>query len=59
MHGDGAIDEADSVLIDEARTPLILSRRVDSPEEEQLYRQALDWAGQLIAGADFVVDRVN
>ena len=53
------VDEADSVLIDEARTPLIISRRVDSPEEEQLYRQAVDWAGQLTAGTDFVVDRAR
>ena len=53
------VDEADSVLIDEARTPLVISRQVHSPEEEQLYRQALDWAGQLTAGADFVVDRAR
>ena len=53
------VDEADSVLLDEARTPLVISRRIDSPEEEQLYRQAMDWAGQLTPGADFVVDRAR
>ena len=53
------VDEADSVLIDEARTPLILSRRVDSPEEEQLFRQAMDWAWRLTPGADFVLDRAR
>ncbi len=35
------VDEADSVLIDEARTPLILSAPVDAAKEEQVYRDAL------------------
>jgi preprotein translocase subunit SecA len=51
------VDEADSVLIDEARTPLILSRTVRSPELEQTCRQALSLAGQLKEGREFVVDR--
>ena len=36
------VDEADSVLVDEARTPLILSAAQDAGEEEELYKQALD-----------------
>ena len=41
------VDEADSVLIDEARTPLILSSSVDAAKEEAVYRQALDLARSL------------
>ena len=41
------VDEADSVLIDEARTPLILSSKGDSTREEEVYRQALEVARQL------------
>jgi preprotein translocase subunit SecA len=41
------VDEADSVLIDEARTPLILSTQVNQAQEEQMYRQALVLAKQL------------
>ena len=44
------VDEADSVLIDEARTPLILSAQASQTQEEQMYRQALELAGQLDAG---------
>jgi preprotein translocase subunit SecA len=51
------VDEADSVLIDEARTPLILSRTVQSPELEQACRQALSLAGQLVEGREFAVDQ--
>jgi preprotein translocase subunit SecA len=44
------VDEADSVLVDEARTPLILSGMSDDTGEEALHRKALDIAAQL--GAD-------
>ncbi|MFT5701252.1 MAG: preprotein translocase subunit SecA [Desulforhopalus sp.] len=50
------IDEADSVLIDEARTPLILSREVASPEEEKTYIAALDLATLLEVDSDFDVN---
>ncbi|BBO70916.1 hypothetical protein DSCA_48460 [Desulfosarcina alkanivorans] len=50
------VDEADSVLIDEARTPLILTRAVDSTDEHAVYRQALASARQLEAGRDFFID---
>jgi preprotein translocase subunit SecA len=50
------VDEADSVLIDEARTPLILTRNVDSAAEHAVYRQALKMAQALENGRDFFLD---
>ena len=49
------IDEADSILIDEARTPLIISQ----PEEESVrdYQFFARLARQLQEGADYNVDR--
>ncbi|MBL8368815.1 MAG: preprotein translocase subunit SecA [Candidatus Accumulibacter sp.] len=41
------VDEADSVLIDEARTPLIISSDVDDPNGRALYEQALALAASL------------
>ena len=41
------VDEADSVLIDEARTPLILSAQGSHSQEEELHRNALALARQL------------
>lgn len=48
------VDEADSVLVDEARTPLILSAEADHTQEEAVHRQALDLAQQL-SDVDFEV----
>lgn len=50
------VDEADSVLIDEARTPLILTRSIDSTAEHTAYRQALELAKQLKKGIDFFIE---
>jgi preprotein translocase subunit SecA len=41
------VDEADSVLVDEARTPLILSGGSDRGGAEKLHRDALEIAGSL------------
>jgi preprotein translocase subunit SecA len=50
------VDEADSVLIDEARTPLILSGMPDEAENDTgLYETALDFARRLLPGEDFQV----
>ncbi len=49
------VDEADSVLIDEARTPLIISKEGDGFDEERLYRQALALAKELQRSADFTL----
>ena len=46
------VDEADSVLVDEARTPLILSAQGRHSQEEALHRDALGLAQQL-AERDF------
>jgi preprotein translocase subunit SecA len=43
------VDEADSVLIDEARTPLIISAEHDDPNGRALYEQALGLAAALEA----------
>jgi preprotein translocase subunit SecA len=47
------VDEADSVLIDEARTPLIISAESDGSDAQSLYPPALRIAGNLIQGEDF------
>jgi preprotein translocase subunit SecA len=49
------IDEADSVLVDEAKTPLILSGGDDEPDAG-LYHLALEFARQLQAGIDYEID---
>jgi preprotein translocase subunit SecA len=51
------VDEADSVLIDEARTPLILSGMPGEAENDAgLYETALDFARRLVPGEDFHVE---
>ena len=47
------VDEADSVLIDEARTPLILSGHSDEPDEADRYNQSLTIAQHLTPGTHF------
>jgi len=47
------VDEADSVLIDEARTPLILSGPAGPSNWEPTYRQAMELASALEEGSDF------
>ena len=53
------VDEADSVLIDEARTPLILSRDVRSQAEVTLYEQAIATAQDLRRGSDYLLEKKN
>lgn len=50
------VDEADSVLIDEACTPLILTRNIDSSAEHAVYHQALNLAKKMENGRDFFLD---
>jgi preprotein translocase subunit SecA len=50
------VDEADSVLIDEARTPLILSAQRSSALERRTYRSALRLANSLEQPAHFRMD---
>ncbi|HEY1685272.1 MAG TPA: hypothetical protein VGG19_10955 [Tepidisphaeraceae bacterium] len=51
------VDEADSLLIDEAVTPLIISNSPDDEANAELYRAANDLAEQLVNNRDFVIDR--
>ena len=53
------VDEADSILIDEARVPLILSETCSNAEQRGYYVQALKVAAQMQEGQDFSVDRNN
>uniref|UniRef100_UPI00097C96BE preprotein translocase subunit SecA n=1 Tax=Pelomonas sp. KK5 TaxID=1855730 RepID=UPI00097C96BE len=50
------VDEADSILIDEARTPLILSELHGEPPDDADYRQALAIAATLKQGEHFGID---
>jgi preprotein translocase subunit SecA len=49
------VDEADSALIDEARTPLILSRDVNSEAEVALYDRAVQVARELEPDRDYLL----
>lgn len=49
------VDEADSIMIDEARTPLVLSRKRPAEDEAQLAREALALSGDLEQGRDYRV----
>ena len=51
------VDEADSVFVDEARTPLILSKSVPSAVDEQNCDLALALAGSLEEGKDYVLEQ--
>lgn len=53
------VDEADSVFIDEARTPLILSSAGDEAEAEALYATALALARGLVPRRHYDVDAMN
>lgn len=50
------VDEADSVLIDEARTPLIIAKPAAVDDQAELYRQAIALAAQLTHDSDFLLD---
>ena len=51
------VDEADSVLIDEARTPLIISDAAPDGIEDRACVEALDLVAGLAEGADYSIDR--
>lgn len=48
------VDEADSILIDEARTPLIISQ--SAQDSNDLYRQFANISSQLNEESDYIVD---
>ena len=51
------IDEVDSILIDEARTPLIISGQVERPQEK--YQRAVEVANQLVRSAEIGKDGID
>ena len=50
------VDEADSVLIDEAVTPLIISGEAPNPEQVQAFRDSVALSMQLVAPRDYKVN---
>lgn len=53
-HAYAIIDEVDSILIDEARTPLIIS--APAQDSENLYVVFSQIAGRLVADSDYTID---
>jgi preprotein translocase subunit SecA len=51
------IDEVDSILIDEARTPLIISGQIERPQEK--YRRACEIAAELERAAEMGKDGID
>lgn len=49
------VDEADSVFIDEARTPLVIAAERDDPQLLSHYQQSIALARQLVRDQDFVL----
>ena len=54
VHHFGIVDEVDSILIDVARTPLIISTAYAQPTER--YHQAADIVAQLIKDSDYEIE---
>ncbi|MHB8474224.1 MAG: preprotein translocase subunit SecA [Gammaproteobacteria bacterium] len=50
------IDEADCVLIDEARAPLIIAKPAADDDQAPIYQQAIALARELTRDSDFLVD---
>ena len=51
------VDEADSVLIDEARTPLIISNRSNMDDQEKTFKHAVRIARSLESPRDFSINQ--
>jgi len=51
------VDEADSILIDEAVTPLIISGESPNPEQINAYAAAAEMARELVVGRHYKVNR--
>ncbi len=51
------VDEADSILIDEAVTPLIISGEAPNTEQVETFKEATDVVEPLERGEDYVIDR--
>jgi preprotein translocase subunit SecA len=56
----GIVDEADSVMLDEARTPLVISGPGHANQQEtQVYAEALTIGRQLVDGVDYTVQKLS
>jgi preprotein translocase subunit SecA len=55
----GIVDEIDSILVDEARTPLIIAGAGDQPEDASVFRSALDVASRMVVGDDFLISAAD
>lgn len=53
------VDELDSVLIDEAQTPLILSQKDPTSDPDAVYHHALSIADTLRVGDDYTLDSAH
>lgn len=53
------VDEADSILIDEARTPLILAQACTNESQTDFYREALRLATELQPELHYQLDQAN
>lgn len=51
------VDEADSILIDEAVTPLIISGEAPNPEQTESFHLAAGIAGRLTTGEDYLINQ--
>jgi preprotein translocase subunit SecA len=51
------IDEADSILIDEANTPLIITRQIPNEDSAETYGDALYLASSLLVHEDYKIDQ--
>src|SRR5262249_18896032 len=50
------VDEADSVLIDEARTPLIISETEDAEKDRQVFEDSIELVRTMRLGEHFTID---
>jgi preprotein translocase subunit SecA len=50
------VDEADSILIDEANTPLIITRVIPNEDSSETYSDALYLASSLVVNEDYTLD---
>ena len=53
------LDEADSILVDEARIPLILAQPARNPQQIDYLNQALELTNHLTIGHDFTLDHAS
>ncbi|MEO0444089.1 MAG: prepilin peptidase, partial [Pseudomonadota bacterium] len=53
------VDEADNVLVDEANTPLIITKSLPSELDDQHYADALYLASNLLINYDYKIDSQN